>query len=689
MRRLSPATLVLAAIVAATLVVRPLAHGVPAATVLVFWATALGQALVPGVLLVRGFGLCRDEGSVRLGQGATLGLALQGLALLAGRALSTPWLPALVAVAATALGLFLARRGAAPGALLPAAAASGPTPTTLTLTLAVALVGALLQPLASAQSLGTPVPFDMLFHAGNAAELRHRWPLEDPRVAGIPLNYHLLAYALPVAAADLAQAPLADPLLAMAPLLWVTLLALQAASAGRVLFGSARAGALGAAVLLLHTDSGAFFGLAPGAFNSHLATGIYGSPTTVCGLVLVCGIVIALEAWLASPRPARLVGLVVLALAASAAKTTVLPVVLAGVAVAGCRELVLGRSSEFRRLAQALAAMAAAGAPFTLWQAGGAEGYTGMVRFAAATVFSRSAFAEALARGVGASELPALLVAPGFALWLLGYLGLAGVAGGLWLARHRSPLSTLQTVALGVVAAGILLGLALDVPGLSQLFLLYNGQLLLCLFAGAGLDAARGWPWRRASALVAGALVLLFASPSLALLGRGLDGAVRADLAAAAHVPSPLERDYAAGLAWLRAHASRDAVVFADNPSLLLSAIGEVRLYYENGFYTARAWQAGPSREPWPERVALQQRLLRRPDAGAIAEARRALGPGPRLLVAADAVPSRVEAGFVYATPGPVPPRRFFPAELFERPYLSATLQVYEALAAAPRVNPR
>jgi hypothetical protein len=162
---------------------------------------------------------------------------------------------------------------------------------------------------------------------------------------------------------------------------------------------------------------------------------------------------------------------------------------------------------------------------------------------------------------------------------------------------------------------------------------------------------------------------------------------VRADLAAAAHAPSSVERDYAAGLAWLRAHASRDAVVFADNPSLLLSAIGEVRLYYENGLYTARAWQVGPSREPWPERVALQQRLLRRPEADAIAEARRAVGRGPRLLVAADAVPSRVEAGFVYAAPGPVPKHRFFPAELFARPYASGTLQVYEAREAAGRVN--
>ena len=154
---------------------------------------------------------------------------------------------------------------------------------------------------------------------------------------------------------------------------------------------------------------------------------------------------------------------------------------------------------------------------------------------------------------------------------------------------------------------------------------------------------------------------------------------------AAAHVPAAVERDYAAGLAWLRQHASRDAVVFADNSSLLLSAIGEVRLYYENGLYTARAWRAAPGREPWPERVALQERLLRRTDLAAVAEARSAVGPGPKLLIAADAVQSRIEAGFVRAEVGPVASWRLFPAELFERPYASSTLQVYAAREAERR----
>jgi hypothetical protein len=160
--------------------------------------------VLPGVLLARRTARAADAW-LQLGQGATLGLALQGLALLAGRALGAPWLPTLVALAAAGLGLGLARRGLRPP--------RGVAPLALAPTLAFALAAVLLQPLSSTRRLGEPVPFDLLFHAGTAAELRHRWPLEDPRVAGVPLHYHVLAYALPLEAAELSGAPLADPLL--------------------------------------------------------------------------------------------------------------------------------------------------------------------------------------------------------------------------------------------------------------------------------------------------------------------------------------------------------------------------------------------------------------------------------------------------------------------------------------------
>jgi hypothetical protein len=660
-----------AVLLGAALVVRPWAHGVPAATVLAFWATALGQVVVPGALLYRGarLGPANDRWLL-LGQGATLGLALQGLAMLAGRALGASWLPTVTALGAAGIGLALQhRRAEGPPEH------AGPAPT---FTLAVALASVLLQPLASAEQAATPMPFDLLFHAGTAGELRHRWPLEDPRVAGVPLHYHVLAYALPVEAADLVDAPLADPLFALAPLFWVSLLALQAANAGRVLLGDGRAGALGAAISLLHTDPGRVLGLAPGAFNSHLATGIYGSPTTVCGLVLVAGLTVSLEAWIRRGERRQLVAVLLLAAAASGAKTTVLPVVLGGLALPTVHALVRRQQVELRRLAEALAVVAVAGTPLTLWQTGGAESYSSMAQLGPGAAFSRSGFAAAVRQSLGPGMVSGLAGVLTLGVWLVGYFGLAGVAATLWLLRRRDRLSSIQTWALGVVAVGAVAALLLDVPGLSQLFLLYNGQLLLGLFGGAALVQVSRRP-RGVGEVAAALVVALAALPSADHLVRGLPAAFRADTEAAAWTPSPVERDYEDGLAWLRAHASRDAVVWADNPSLLLSGIGEVRLYHENGLYSARAWRVGPLHEPWPERVALQERLLRRPDTATVAEARHAVGQGPRLLVVADAVQSRIEAGLVVASIGPVPPGVLLPEELFARRFRNGAMHVYEA----------
>jgi hypothetical protein len=265
-------------------------------------------------------------------------------------------------------------------------------------------------------------------------------------------------------------------------------------------------------------------------------------------------------------------------------------------------------------------------------------------------------------------------------VWLAGYLGLAGAGTAAWLARREGGLRPTQAWALWLAGVGLAASLLLDVPDLSQLFLLYNGQVLLSLFAGAALvRLAR--PSRGRVEVVAAVVLALAALPTAHNLVRVLPAALRADGAAAGASTPPLTKAYLEGLDWLRVHASRDAVVFADNPSLVLSAIGEVRLFYENGTYTARARRTSPAQEPWPERRVLLERL-RRPDAAVVAAARRAVGPGPRLLVVADAVLTRIEGGFVWTRPGPVPRRPLFPGSLFERRYANAALHVYEAREA-------
>jgi hypothetical protein len=667
-----------AAALAALLVSRPLVHGASPRAVAAFWAVVLGEIVVPGVLLCRGARLCRkDDGWLTLGQGATLGLSIQGLALIAGRALGLRWLPAVLAVGVAGLGFLLDRRRSereSPGRRV--------GPAVPLLTLCVVLGAVAIQPLTSAARVGEPVPYDMLFHAGDAAELRHRWPLEDPRVAGIPVNYHLLAFALPVEAADVGGAPVADPLLALAPLFWLGLLALQTANAGRRLFGDGYAGGLAAAVALFHADPGALLGLGPGAFNSFFATGVYGSPTTVCGLIVLAGLVIAVEGWIEKGDARQLYAVAVLAAAASAAKTTVLPVVVGAFGVCAAWALLVRRTPQARRWVLVFAATAIAGAPLTLWQRGAAVGHLGMLHWAPAAAFTSSRFAAAAARALGPGAVTGPGALPTFLVWLVGYLGLAGVAAAVWLAR-REPLRPIQAWALAVVLVGTVSGLVLDVPGLSQLFLLYDGQLLLCLFAGAGLARAFAAP-RTPRAVVLAAALVLVSLPALDHLARALPAAFRADATSLAWAPSAAVRDYGAGLGWLRANAAADAVVFADDRSLYLSAFGEVRLFYENGLYTARAWEVGPGVDPWPERTAVQERLLRRPDPAAAAAARAAVGPGPRMLVVADYVPSRVESGIVVASPGPAASRGLFPDALFARRFANGAMQVYEVRTPRP-----
>lgn len=677
-RALLPAALGLA--VGAACLLRPLDHGTPLPTVLVFWAFALGLVVLPGVALARTARLAPDgDHWLLVGQGATLGLALHGLAFLLGRSLGAPpLLPASLLASAALASLLLARRRAAPEA--------GPgraAPLAASLTLAAALGAVLVQPLFSLSSFDAGIPFDLLFHAGNAAEVRHRLPLEDPRVAGIPLRYHFLAYALPIDAADQAGAPLVDTLLGIAPLLSIALLTLQVSNAGRVLFGSGLAGGVGAAIVVFHADPGPLLGLERGAFNSHLAAGLYGSPTTVTGLVLLCGLAIALARWVAAGARTELSATVVLAAATAAAKTTVLPVALAATGLAAARALVVGRRREASRWAVATAAGAAVGVPLTLWQSQGEASYGSLVRLLPADAFLTSELARRLGLpSDGSGPLPVLLF--GFALWAVGYLGIGGVGAACWLARRREAFSEGQAWALGVAGVGLAGGFLLAVPGLSQLFLAYNAQLFLALFAGAAIATLASGP--RRSALAAAALLAAAAIPVAHHVAQAVPAALRADGAARRREITPAAREYAAGLAWLRSHATRDAVVFAGNPSLVLSALGEVRTFYEDPAYTARGQAAGPGRDPFPERTVVLGGLLRRPDPVSVGAARAAVGAGPRILVVADHVATQMPSGYVVAQPRPVPPRRLLPDRSFTLRFANGVMHVYEAVeeAAAP-----
>jgi hypothetical protein len=673
-------TLGLGLVLAIVLLGRPIAYGVPGWSVAFFWAWALLGIGGSGAALCWAVGLFRGDLALLLGHGLALGMALHGLLFLAGRGLGVSALP--IVLPLLALTAILCRRRSAedPAAVVPA----GPG------LLLVVLLGCALQPLATVRQLGEPFPVDLLFHSGNTAEVRHRWPLEDPRMAGMSLNYPVLAYAIPSEASTLTGLPVADCLLGLSALLWIGLLALQTYNVGRVLLGDQVGAALGATILLLHEDPGALLGLGRGAFLSTLDTALYGSPTTVCGLVLLASLALVVAQVFADPRrrKALLALLMILALAASLTKATILPPAAGGCALVAAWAFRQGRRDRARIAVLLASLLAATAVPFTLRLGTGDTSYRGILRWDAGAIVRHSPFASVAGHAFGLSPDAASWLVPVIApAWLAGYLGLAGLGALLFVVRRREPLTEGQIFAIGVAVAGLVPALLLDAHGFSQIFFLYNGQLLLGILAGGAMAGVL----RRPS--VALVLVLGLATlPPLDKARRVLAARPNADMRAASVVRDPTVEAYGAGLAWLRAHAARGAIVFADNPSLLLSAFGECQMYYETGLFTPRGWEErwrGAS-EPYPERAAFQESLLRRPTAEVAAEARRLFPAPTEILVVADSVQSKIEAGFVVVDIGPVPGRPLLSPAFFRPAFTNHALHVYRLAAAAegPAVLP-
>ena len=125
-------------------------------------------------------------------------------------------------------------------------------------------------------------------------------------------------------------------------------------------------------------------------------------------------------------------------------------------------------------------------------------------------------------------------------------------------------------------------------------------------------------------------------------------------------------------------------------PSLLLSAFGESRTFYETGLFTAQGWERrwAEVNEPFPERAALQEALLRRPDPEVARAVRRLFPTAPGVLVVADNVQSRIAAGFVEVALGPVPARPLLPRPLFRPEFANRAMHVYRLLDPPP-LSPR
>ena len=489
---------------------------------------------------------------------------------------------------------------------------------------------------------------DLLFHAGNVAELGRSGPLLDPRVGGAAFNYHLFAHTLIAGCSAITELPIAELVRAWLPGFYPLCLVLLVFVLARELSRSAIGGLVAALVLVLHTDLGVGFHLLGWGkrsfFLSYLDLGLFHSLSTECGLTLLLAIAFVLVRLAdpsATPPRRRWVQLGLLGLGASFAKGSVMPVVLAGSGLALLVESFRLRRLQRRWLA-VLLVLAAVALPGTLFLAFGAGSYAGaMLRPAP---FASVYLGDLVSRGLQALDLwnwtlvpwIGLLLTP---LWVVAYCQLTGLGILAWLVARRPALDGIGAWILGVCCAGFGFALGYLAPGHSQLFFAYDAQVLLGVVTGVA--AASLLRERRRMA----ALFLVAALPYLVAGLGGVVGYLKLR-EGDEHARSALWPQWIEGARWLEEHAEPDALLVARHDGIHLSVFAERRTALEHEvfrpeFHGAR-WRS--VRGKWhladrpgsvfPELRAARDGVLDRPDVESIAHLREVTRhTGPIYLV--------------------------------------------------------
>jgi len=545
---------------------------------------------------------------------------------------------------------------------------------------------ALRSPLALPGGWSGFVDQDLWFHAGNAAALARALPFDDPRLAGEPLSYHFFSY-VPWSALNLvARVPVEALVLRVASSTLPLMLLFLVFNAGRALGRSPWAGILAAAFVMLQVDPGFKLGqLADPAYqrfscHSYLKVGIFHSPTTGLGLSALAALAWSLQRWFEHGRARELVLVALCGVLASGAKGSVMPVVLAGLALAA---LWCGRSAAARRAWIALGVLALAVLPMTLWIAGGESSYArSMFRFELFSSARTVGFVQEFALVDGQlSPWRFALMVP---LWLLGYLGPAGWFGlaALWFRRRQ--LEPLERFLAAVALCGLAAACLLKAPGESQLFFAYDADLALALLGAAAL--ARVHVPRRAWL----AIGLVWCVPVLAALGHEFARTVRDDLRTRPSEP-PEQLDYRAALEWIRDHAPRDAAIVAWPRGMHASVLAERAAYYETEAFSsahfALAWESGldaarlrPGEGPqhFAARRDAQRAFFANPSPGTARAMREQVGDRPLWIVFERLDAARKERLERAATP-PNPLPTLDPAN-FELQHENRTARIYRLI---------
>lgn len=682
-------TLALAAIVLR----RPALFGASAQTLSLFTLYLAFYVVVPGVLLFR---CLRRDGDwlMALGMGWTFGFAAQAIAYVALKIARLDALfPYFAAVNVPLAWLAWRTRGTKSATGAPSSGRAQPIAAVLLLAvIALAIQRLNLYPIQPLHWFPHP---DLLFHAGNAAELANHFPLFDPRFAGDRLTYHFFSYAFAAGAHQVAGIPALDFLGCVGAPAMIALLAIQVFNAGRVFSARAAGGLLAAALVVFQAD----FGYDPSAFrtafNNLFNHGIYNSVTTCPGLVLVAAIAIELWCWFRAERVTRgsVLALFALGLTASGVKGSVMPVVVAGAFAALVFTWVRDKPQR-GRASSALLLLGLSAVPMTAYLSLAPDSYAStMFHFAPALVVETSSSFPWIAERLGfaPASAPTWLALALTPVWIAGYLALIGFAVISVPRARRRAWSAPEYALLGVAASGLLLAWALAAPGQSQLFFLDNGQLALAILASASVLLCKPTRIARVAALL---VALALATPLALGTWHDVTLQLERDRNAREARPPPTQAALET-IAWLREHTPTDAILVRRKPDLLLSAFAERRSFYETELHRPEhhvwGWEKSNGspyvvNEPSPagvERDRLQRRFLDDPSAATLRELRAAILRDAPIYVIYDQFEGRYNARKqIFVAARPLDPRTL-PAntEMLALEYESRTARVYRVRA--------
>jgi hypothetical protein len=518
--RVAPALAVLLVLVALET-----GRGAPLGDALLYVGYELVYVVLPGCLLFRALASRPGDGLRTLALGWALGSALEVFAFIATAALDARWLFLLypLLVAAPAVVIIRSRSRSR------SRSADGDAPADprdrVGRRAAWAIAGvciAAIAMIAVAAFHSTPLPGaepfsyfrDYPWHLALVAEAKEHWPIADPQVAGEPFVYHYFVHLHMAAASQVTGIGLPTLFFRLNALPLVMLTVLLFAEAGRSVRIGVAGGLIAAALavfvgdLQLQTDPD-FVPHAPflGVFVAFLIT----SPTFLFGVPFFLALLIVAgeRATSSSPgRPGDLIVLGLLALGASNAKVTVLPVILAGLGFYAVWSIVRARRFPVGAAVAAAVVTAALLVMYASQYAGQSSGFA-IDPFATLdlmpAVQSIRSYGDDLLGGVPLGET--LVAALCFLLGIAGLLA-AQLGGIAWLRRRGLGEGQARSFAwlAGLLAAGLLVLLLGKAPGMgSQLYFVFFGTAAGSLLAAAGLRAA----WARRPPLRSGGTVAL------------------------------------------------------------------------------------------------------------------------------------------------------------------------------------